>query len=367
MRVLMLSKACVVGAYQRKLEELAACPAVELTAVVPPGWRDERGWLPLERAHTRGYDLRVEPLWWNGNFHLHFYPQLPGLIARLRPQVVHLDEEPYNLATWLALRAARRVGAKTLFFSWQNLLRPYPFPFSAFERDVLRHVDYALVGNRESEQVWRAKGYRGPLAVIPQFGVDPEIFAPTGIPHSGFVVGYAGRLVPEKGVDDLLRAVAQLPAEAQLRIVGAGPEQRHLQNLARELGLEARCAFGPPLPSTQMPRFLGAIDVFVLPSRTRPNWKEQFGRVLIEAMACGVPVIGSTCGEIPNVLAETGVVYPEGDVAALAEALHQLAIDPARRAQLAHAGRERVWAHYTQRQVARATVAVYRAMLGPSC
>ncbi|RMF29476.1 MAG: glycosyl transferase family 1, partial [Chloroflexi bacterium] len=177
MRVLMLSKACLVGAYQRKLEEIARL-GVELLVVVPPSWRDERGTIPLERAYTQGYALAVEPVALNGHFHLHFYPRLGRWFRRFRPQIVHIDEEPYNLATFQAMRLARRYKTRALFFSWQNLLRRYPIPFCWMERYVLRQADYGLVGNREAARVWRAKGYRGPLRVIPQFGVDPELFRP---------------------------------------------------------------------------------------------------------------------------------------------------------------------------------------------
>jgi glycosyltransferase involved in cell wall biosynthesis len=99
----------------------------------------------------------------------------------------------------------------------------------------------------------------------------------------------------------------------------------------------------------------------VLPSRSRPNWKEQFGRVLIEAMSCAVPVIGSTSGELPNVIGAAGLTFPEEDVTALAAHLHGLWQDPARRAELGALGRERVLAHYTQRKIAQQTVDVWRA------
>ena len=379
MRVLMISKACVVGAYQRKLEELAACPNIELTVAVPPYWRDERGLTPLERARTAGYELIVEPMAFNGNFHLHFYPRLGQLMARLRPEVVHIDEEPYNFATWHAQRLARRAGAKTLFFSWQNILRRYPFPFNWIEREVLRRADAAIVGNAEAQAVWRAKGYAGPVWVIPQFGVDEEAFSPHPRPLSiangdgegrggrgergeVFVVGYAGRLVPEKGVDVLLRALAQLPKITQLHVRGAGPELPHLRALAAQRRIADRVRFDPLLPSTQMPDYYRSLDCLVLPSRTRPNWKEQFGRVLIEAMACGVPVVGSTCGEIPNVIGEAGLIFPEGEASALAAQLAALLDNPAQRAALAQAGRARVLERFTQRRIAEQTAAVYHAL-----
>jgi glycosyltransferase involved in cell wall biosynthesis len=378
MRVLMLSKACVVGAYQRKLEEIAA-RGIHLTVAVPPEWRDERGVTPLERAHTNGYELTVTPILFNGSFHLHFYPRFGELVTRVQPDIVHIDEEPYNLAAWHALRLAQRAGAKTLFFSWQNLCRRYPPPFSWMERDVLNRADGAIVGNQAAREVWRAKGYTGPAHVIPQFGVDPEIFRPhprppTPSPSSygrggaeggdrgeGLVVGYAGRLVPEKGVDLLLQAAALVP-EVQLRILGAGPERRLLDYLIDKFGLRERASIAPLIPSTRTPSYYTSLDAFVLPSRTRPNWKEQFGRVLIEAMACGTPVIASACGELPNVVGEAGLIFPEEDVEALAAHLRTLRADAALRRTLAEKGRARVLAHFTQARIAEQTVDVYRSL-----
>ena len=369
----MISKACVVGAYQRKLEALAACPELSLTVAVPLEWRDERGGgvTRLERVYTQGYELVVEPMAFNGNFHLHYYPRIEKLIARVRPDIVHIDEEPYNLATWHILNIAQRYHAKTVFFSWQNLLRRYPFPFHWLEREVLRRADAAIVGNREALEVWRTKGFTGPMYVIPQFGVDPALFAPSPMRPSpigrgdggeGFVVGYAGRLVVEKGVDVLLRAVARLPATVQVHIRGGGPEMLALRRLTNELGLRERVRFDPLVPSMQMPAFLNQLEALVLPSRTRPNWKEQFGRVLVEAMACGVPVIGSTSGEIPNVIGEAGLIFPEGEVEALAAHLRALINDVALCERFARLGRARVLTHYTHQHIAAQTYAVYQSL-----
>jgi len=387
MRVLLISKACVVGAYQRKLEEIAAHPDVELTVAVPPEWRDERGVLKLERAHTNDYRLVVEPLWLNGSFHLHFYPLIGQLIAELQPDIVHIDEEPYNFATWHILRHARRHCAKTVFFSWQNLNRRYPFPFNLIESHVLGRADYAICGNRDSADVWRAKGYGGPIAVIPQFGVDPDLFSPhpsppaplpspdetsgegrgvaqsAGVRSEVFTICYAGRFVPEKGVNVLIRAVAALDNDYRLVLIGSGPRREAMIQLATECGLEGRLDVRPWMSSTEFPNFLHTLDALVLPSVTQANWKEQFGRVLVEAMACGVPVVGSTCGEIPNVIGDAGLIVPEGDAEALAAALSRLQTDAALRTEMRHKGRQRVLAHFTQKKVAQETVKVYRELV----
>lgn len=364
MRVLMLSKACVVGIYQRKLEHIAAA-GVQLLVVVPPSWKDERGETRLERAYTRGYTLTETPIRFNGNFHLHYYPQLPRLLAEFQPDLVHIDEEPYNLATWHALYHARKHRAKTLFFSWQNITRTYPPPFSWGERWVMQHIDGALMGTQSAADVWRAKGYRKGYAVVPQFGTDPLLFQPSAPPPEPrpFTVGYVGRLVPEKGVHLLLQALATLNGDWQLRVVGGGPERPALMQLAASLGVAARVQWVDQLPSVEMPAQFAALNVLALPSLTRANWKEQFGRVIIEALACGVPVVGSDSGAIPDVLGDGGLIVPENDVPALAQALRTLMDDAAHRRTLGDAGRARVLAHFTHEQVAAATVQYYAALL----
>jgi len=365
MRVLMISKACLVGSYQTKLEEIARHPGVELTVIVPPSWKDIQGELKLERAHVEGYRLLVDPIRFNGQYHLHYYPRLKKRITEARPDIIHIDEEPYNLAAWHAWRLARRAGAKSLFFSWQNLVRRYPFPFSLMERRVLRGVDYAIVGSQGAAEVWRSKGYAGPLAVIPQFGVDPEIFSPPGRrdPGRGFVIGYVGRLAPEKGVDLLIRAAAGLPGPWQLVIAGDGPERGALAALAKRLGVQDQVYFDGQLPSGRIPAYLQQLDALALPSRSRPNWTEQFGRILVEAMACGVAVLGSESGEIPQVIGKAGWTFPEDDAAALQSHLQRLMQEPERRTELGKLGRQRVLEHFTQAQIAAQTIQVYQEML----
>ena len=366
MRAVLLSKALVVGAYQRKAEEIARL-GVELTVLTPPAWRDRRGEQVAERIYTAGYELRSIPLRFNGNFHLHYYPTLFRELQRLRPDVVHLDEEAYNAATWLGVRAAQRVGAATTFFAWQNLYHSYPPPFRWFEKAVYAASPQAIAGNRDAADVLRRKGYAGEITVLPQFGVDPALFSPAEQPETGGAlrIGYAGGLLPEKGVDLLLRACAALHGEWRLRIAGGGDEAATLRRTAEALGVAARVEWAQRIPSDRMAVFYRGLDVLVLPSRTTPNWKEQFGRVLIEAMACAVAVVGSASGEIPHVIGDAGLIFAEGDVAALAGHLQRLLDDRSETARLGQAGRARVLAHFTMAHIAAETVAVYHRLLKP--
>jgi glycosyltransferase involved in cell wall biosynthesis len=167
----------------------------------------------------------------------------------------------------------------------------------------------------------------------------------------------------EKGVDLLLRACAGLTVPWRLLIAGEGEERESLEALAQELGVGEEVTFLGRRSSGDMRAFYHTLDVFVLPSRTLPNWQEQFGRVLIEAMACAVPVAGSSSGEIPHVIGDGGLIFPEDDVAALRRELQRLAEDTGERARLGERGRRRVLAHYTMRQVAAQTLSVYQRLL----
>ncbi len=360
----MASKILVVAAYRRKLEEIAALPEVsELLAVIPPVWREPGGRaIAFEPGASPGVTVRVEPIRFNGSFHFFYWPGLADIIREFKPDVVHMDEEPYNLATFIGLRAARRAGAAGVFFTWQNLLRSYPPPFSLFERYAFRTASHALAGSAEALQVLRSKGYRGGASVIPQFGVDPSLFCAAESPPTGPpVIGYVARLVEEKGIFVLLEALAGLAGQWCLHVIGSGPLLRQAQERALRLGIAGRVTWEPGVRSTEMADRMRRFTVLVQPSLTRRHWKEQFGRALMEAMSCGVAVVGSNSGEIPHLIGDAGLVVREADPIALRSALDRVVFDAALRAELGRRGRERVLECFTHRRIAEQTAHAYRA------
>ena len=162
----MVSKALVVGAYQRKLDAIANLD-VNVVAVVPPSWRDRSYEMRLEPSPTDAYQLIVSPIAFNGNYHAFFFPRLGRILDEQRPDLVHIDEEPYNVATFLAAAQCRRRKLPFLFFTWQNLVRSYPPPFSWTERFVYRSAAHAIAGTVSAARTLAAKGYLGSTAVIP--------------------------------------------------------------------------------------------------------------------------------------------------------------------------------------------------------
>lgn len=361
MKILMVSKALVSAEYRKKLAELARLGA-EMTAVVPHEWR-EAGRQRYEPADDRSYRVLITRVRFNGRFHLHYYPALPDIVRALRPDLVHIDEEPYNLATYLGVRAASRAGVPGVFFTWQNIRRAYPPPFRQTESHVYRSAAAALAGSRDAERVLSAKGFRKPVWVVPQFGVDPDVFSPGESPSGPFSVGFFNRLVAAKGPLLVLAAMRSLPEDSRLLMVGDGPLRGEVEREIIRLGLSGRVSVIPRVPSTQMPALVRSVHVSVLPSLTTSTWKEQFGRVLIEAMASEVPVVGSSSGQIPEVVGDSGLIVPEGDAEALSAALMRLYEDSALRSELGRRGRRRVLERFTQARVAEHTMSAYTALL----
>ncbi len=369
MRVLMISKACVTQSYRSKLEYLNQLDSqFEVALVVPPSW----GTLTFEPRPTDGsYPLLVTPVRLNGHNHFHFYPELQSIMRRYRPDLVHIDEEHYSLVTYQAIRIAEKLHIPSLFFTWQNIFKHYPWPFSTTERHVLTHAQAAIAGNQDAQEVLRKKGFHNPIWVIPQFGTDTNLYYPRDKAVTKksqnlagqFVIGYVGRLVTEKGLDDLWQAAQPLLAQHSdivLLLAGQGPWADIIRSRAESLHLGNQVRILPWVTTKVMPEVMNALDVLVLPSHTTARWKEQFGRVLTEAMASEVAVAGSNSGEIPHVIKEGGIVFPEKSPTSLFKALTALYGDPRLRDNLGKAGRQRVLNHYSQEIIARNTLDVYR-------
>jgi len=362
-RVMYVSKALVVATYRGKLRELSAL-GVDMIAVVPPCWREAGSIQRLEPLTDAGFEAIITPMRLNGHFHGHYYPELRRLIAVLKPDIVHMDEEPYNLATFLGIHAAQHQNVPSLFYSWQNLTRTYPPPFRSMEQYCYTRAARAVAGSEPVADVLRAKGFTGPMSVIPQFGVDAGLFAPRPRPNRPFTVLFPNRLVPGKAPLLALRAFARLPHDAVMNIVGDGPLRPAVSAEIERLQLQRRVTVQPRVPSAQMPDLYTSADVVLLPSIKTARWKEQFGRVLIEAMSCGTVIIGSDSGEIPRVVDAAGLIVPEGDEESLADAMLRVYSDESVRIALGARARERVLLHFTNRALARQTLDAYTAVVG---
>ena len=172
----------------------------------------------------------------------------------------------------------------------------------------------------------------------------------------------------EKGLLDLVEAVGKLRAASQrvpvLILTGKGPLEGAVRGRCGQLGI--RLTVMPARKNHKIAETMNLLDVLVLPSQSRQFWKEQFGRVLIEAMACGTPVIGSDSGEIPNVIGDAGLVFHECDREQLFQCLRLCCENEEYRLTLSQRGLQRVLNNFTNQKIASQTLEIYERVVHPN-
>jgi glycosyltransferase involved in cell wall biosynthesis len=397
MKILVASHTYIVDLNCEKLRSLTQIdPHTEVTVVVPKRWNP--GGVQSRKIETQPRQeghFRVVPV---ANFSqnnqglLSFGSEIIPLLKDFRPDVIQVEQGSKSLgyAELITLNRLLKLKAKNVFFTWWNLPYAVKFPLSWLEGYNLRHTDGLVVGNQDGADVLREHGYSGPACVMPQLGVDESLFRPVpraavttadghlatkhGIGAEDFVIGFVGRFVEEKGLLTLFAALGKLPVNPQrpwkLLLLGRGPLKEKLQQLAGELGVGDRIIWIESVPHADVARYINLMDTLVLPSETSYQfktlssigWKEQFGHVLIEAMACQVPVIGSDSGEIPHVIKTDGLVFPEGDAAALADKIATLRDQPEQQRELAEKGYRRAMSEYTNRALAKRLLNFYETL-----
>jgi UDP-glucose:(heptosyl)LPS alpha-1,3-glucosyltransferase len=338
----------------------------EVLVVVPDRWIHEYSQGVFRPQAAPELEERIAPMRviLPGRPQRHFYATLPQrLLHSFRPDLVFIEEECFSLAAAQWSFAARRMSIPFGVQADENLDRPLPWPVRVSRTSVLRYAAFVAARSPAAGELVRRWGATGNVALIPH-AVPPWRRLPP-LRRDVFTVGYAGRLVPEKGIWDLVEACRLLPEPVRLYLVGDGPLRPALEQASRsnvEIRVERNISHG------RMPEAYAGMDVLVLPSRTTRRWAEQFGRVLVEALSCGVPVIGSNSGEIPWVIESTGGghVFPEGDIEELAHLLEKLRYEPDEYATLAEQAGERAYELFGVDSVALNLDRTFRAAIRPT-
>jgi len=328
LRVLRISKSGVVTAWRERERQLRR-RGVDLTLVAAARWEEGGSMVEFSRDGD-GFVVPVRTLGRHPNLFVYDPVPLWRLLGSARWDLIDMHEEPFGLAVAevLVLRWLRARGVPFVVSSAQNIEKRYPPPFRWFERWSLAAAAGAYTCNTEAGRILRRKGLTGELVLLP-LGVDVERFEPVDRPPpSGSLrVGYVGRLIEHKGVGVLLDAVATDP-RLSVEIFGAGPELGALQARAERLGLGDRATFHGHVDEADIPGTYRRFDVLAVPSLPMPGWIEQFGRVVVESQASGIPVVASASGALPDVVGEDGLLVPPGDSAALGAALVRFIDEP---------------------------------------
>jgi len=265
---------------------------------------------------------------------------LGKLIASKRPKYVWIEDEPASLLAWQLGAWKRIYGFELICFSVENMELSLNEAIRTSQvKRFVRHellsmatrasrlmADRVLVCSRDGERLMKRRGFRDAVLRTP-IGYNPELFRTDKTLRSqvrksfgltGFTVAYFGRVVPEKGVEDLIKALGLLKdLKWQLLLDRfsnyANPFIQVLESAIDRAGIRERVVFFDA-KHEEMPGFMNAADLVVAPSRNTPHFKEQYGRVVPEALACGCEVIVTRTGTLPELVGVEGRIVEAGDL-----------------------------------------------------
>lgn len=373
-RLLTIGHSYVVAANRELAHQMAVQGKGEweVTAVAPETFRGDLRPIVAEPIADEACALETVPVRVARVPHVMWYGGKAKAILSRDWDVVHCWEEPYTFA---ASRIARAIPARArlVVASFQNIAKRYPWPLAAFERSTMRRADgWVAFGETVRGALADRPGYRGSACRVIPPGVDVQRFRPhaaaghairarLGWPADAIVVGYLGRFVEQKGLPLLIDALDRCGGEWRALFVGGGPLEPSLQAFASRHPGRVHVQTG--IPHDDVPAWLNAMTMLCAPSQTTPRWREQFGRMLIEGMACGVPVVASDSGEMRFVLEDAGTIVGERDTAGWTAAIEGLAGDPARREDLSQRGLARVRARFAWPVVAHAHLEFFETVV----
>jgi glycosyltransferase involved in cell wall biosynthesis len=293
---------------------------------------------------------------------------------KLRPRLVHIDYDPWLLVFWQVRLAALLFAsdARVVIGCKKNTFRAPRSPLGRMKR-ILGHLgfksaDGVLASSLKTRDMITEifSLPRSRVLVTSHVGVDTTIFSPSPRRFKGglVVIGYCGRLEKHKGVPALVRAVEVLVAEGRevlLRLLGTGGLK---EDLAEKSGSTSWLQVLDEVPTSEVPFFMHQLDIYVLAAEKLEDHEEHDAHALLQAMACGLAVVGSDSGIIPEVISEAsnGLVIESGREDQLVDALRLLIEDDELRQSLRRNAYQVASARYSYESVARAKVEAYRSL-----
>ena len=379
-RVLVISHACVQRSWRKKFAEMGRQKDVEIVLLLPEYWVENYRVVRLESREDMNCSIVVGKAIWTGYGNRYFFVSaFVNILQTFKPDIIHLEQEPGGLIALqtVVYRKLFAPRAKLIFRTSRSRKGSFDFVLRfkrgvflrTIERLTYKSADFAFPLSQRGLDLLRRKGYKKGAKVLPN-GVDLDMFKEMEVSAlkkdmglaGFFLLGYVGRLGKEKGLSTLLEAVAGMEQDVKLLFVGSGPWKSSLVELTERLNLSAKLTLMDTVPQERVPTYMNCMDVLVLPSVTTSQGEEFFGRVLIEAMACGVPVVGSDCGEIPNVIGDAGLIFEENNAEDLRRKLLQVIDDDQLRNDLVRRGKRQVSNYFAWEKIAEETLRTYRQL-----
>lgn len=367
LRAVIIGHTYVVSANRGKLRRIADHPGIELTLLCPGFWDEpDFGKKPFEKEEKiSSVVLSAKNV---GKARRWFFPtsQFHAAIKAIKPNIIQLEAEASSAIALQVSFLKYFHSFRFVLFAWENI-QPRSFVHRITGKFTYRNISYLLAGNDGAQDVAKKMGYRNEISVIPQIGIDPECYEQSDSldpweGRKGVRIGYIGRLASHKGVDTLIEAMQKIP-QGFLTVVGDGSQKQALLQKVKNSGLTNQVHFTGGVKHEEVLPYLKALDMLVLPSVTTAGWKEQFGHIIIEAMASGIPVIGSDCGAIPDVIGDAGIVFRQKDTKGLVQSILSVAENQDRAKTLSEKGKQRVEMFFTNQVLADKTIEIWKRII----
>lgn len=316
--------------------------------------------------------------------------RLAGALGRRKPRLLPFHDrlEAFDLIhSWdlytewseQALIAHQRQGTPLCVTVWDTI--PFHLERNPDRRQrkaaVAAGADCLIVHTGPAYRMLEDEGIDARRLIAMDPGVDTALFTPgpadrtaLGLDPDDFVLHFPGWLLPRKGIEFLLLALNELihdetrhGATVRLLVAGAGPGRDRIEQLMHRLKAEAACRFTGPLPYTAQPGILRAADLAILPGVSTPEWQEQYTLSLLETMACGVPVLTTPAGALPEGIEEAVVLSRPDDFVSLYEAVKTLIHNPAQREKRSKEGRKLAETRFALSKQAEHLTALYDSLM----
>lgn len=319
MKILIIDNLAVKSSRREIYRELAKKNGEAISLLVPDSWKEQGILTKYEEEKSDLLKVYSSPFLFGYRHQRIIYTKLKSILELVQPEVVFISSEPENFNTYHLVRLVNKYfqNIKIVCATWRNIdyrFNAYPYKLGflnkIIERYTIKKINLCVAHSYSAVDIMRQISSWEIVFVPP--AIDLKIFTFNPLGRKDYVVGYIGRLSKEKGVDILIKAISKL--DITCLIVGRGAEKNYLKSLASDLGIADKITWVDAVQYEEVPLYLNQIQILVLPSRTTRKWKEQFGRILIEAMASGVYVIGANSGDIPKVVGEYGFLFKEEDV-----------------------------------------------------
>lgn len=368
MKVLFVSHACSTPINMRFMDRIAENKKIKLLLLTVPWWMKGK-----KMFKKKNYDVIVgKTLFGPHIFRFFFFPPLIGTVLKFKPDIINIDEEPGSFVALQAVLWKKITGAKLVFKTCENIYRFGRFPLPIIEKLVLKQSDMAIALNTEAKEVLKKKGFEKKIKVV-ALGIEEKDFKKTNPDNTrkklgldSYTIGYIGRLVPEKSVETLIEAASRLDFEFQLLIDDWLCDEQYRKKLvilAGKTGILNRIVFVNP-SHDEVYKYFNCIDLLVVPSKTTSNWKEQFGKVVVEAMFLEKQVVVSDSGNLPELAVDQKQVFIEGNASDLAEKISFFYRHKKVSQKIIVKGKKNVKKNFLWKTIARKTVSVFMEILG---